>query len=65
MEGTDRFAPHELASDDELHHLRRAVADFQPDDVAHALLERKLVGRAVVAVEQQALVDRLHATRAG
>lgn len=28
------LAPHELAGDDDLHHLGGAVADFQPDDVA-------------------------------
>jgi hypothetical protein len=55
-----RFATHQLAGDDHFHDLRRAVADLEAHHVAHALLERQLVRVAVVAVEEQALVDRLH-----
>src|SRR5262249_45346747 len=51
---------HQLARHDGLHHLGGAVADLEADDVAHALLERQLVGVAVVAVEEQALVNGLH-----
>src|SRR5690242_14747936 len=54
------LASHQLAGHHHLHDLRRAVADLEPDHVAHALLEGQLVGVAVVTVEQQALVDRLH-----
>src|SRR5512144_310588 len=49
--------PHQLAGDHHLHHLGGAVADLEPDDVAHPLLEWQLVGVPVVAMEQQALVD--------
>src|SRR3970282_203836 len=51
---------HPLAGHDVLYYLRRPVADLEADDVAQALLEWQLVRVAVVAVEQQALVDRLH-----
>src|SRR5919204_1661236 len=51
--------PHELARDDHFHDFRGAVADFEPDDVAHALAKRQLVRVAVMAVQQQALVNRL------
>src|SRR5690242_6171664 len=54
------LASHQLAGHHHLHDLRRAVADLEPDHVAHALLEGQLVGVAVVAVEEQALMDRLH-----
>src|SRR5499426_3321010 len=54
------LASHQLARHDGLHHLGGAVADFEPDDVAHALLEGQLVRVAIVAVEEQALVNGLH-----
>jgi Aldo/keto reductase family len=47
------FAPHELAGHDQLHHLGRAVADLKADQVPQALLERQLVGVAVVPVQQR------------
>ena len=47
-----------LARDDQLHDLRGAVADLEAHHVAQALLVRQVQRPAVVAVRQQALVDR-------
>src|SRR5207245_2568444 len=53
------LAAHQLPGDDGLHHFGGAVADLEPDDIPHALLKGQLVRVAVVAVEEQALVDGL------
>ena len=51
------LAAQHLAGDDELHDLRGAVADLQAEHVAQPLLDRQLGAVAVLAVQQQALVD--------
>src|SRR5213593_2842721 len=50
----ERFARH-----DALHDLRRAVADFQPYYVAPALLQRRVHVVAVMAMQDDAGMDRL------
>src|SRR5947208_1320089 len=46
-----------LPGDDELHDLGGAVADLQPEHVAQSLLDGEFGAVAVLAVQQQALVD--------
>src|ERR1700676_2634428 len=46
-----------LAGDDEFHDLRRAIADLQPHDIAHASPVRQVLAPAVMAERQQALMD--------
>eukprot|EP01137_Pigoraptor_chileana_P023255 Opistho-2@89244 len=52
-------ASHALAGNDQLHDLRRSVADFQAHHVAQALLVRQVHRPAIVPKGQQALVNRV------
>src|SRR5712692_4576873 len=53
------LSSHELPGHHHLHHLGGAVTDLEPDDITHALLEGQLVRVAVVAVKEQALMNRI------
>src|ERR1700679_1033897 len=44
----------------QLHHLRSAVTDLEPDDIAHALLMRQVQAEAEMTMQQQTLMEHLH-----